>query len=435
MSLGKLAWRTSFDLLLVVLIAAAIATPILYYAIEGRLAILCGLRALGIPVSIEEEANKWKHQVSREFKTLPADDKALQEWFNNQAGVEELTVVRKKSQRIEIRFRGPQALMSLQPPWETLGYKEETSSGRMSWPPLAFMPDEKELSLIELGCLQLGLLTVGLWRLGQARRVGGLPRKQGERPPLPALVYVFCIVGLAAFAWLYDQLLRQYVGPSRVTAGPLGAILGLPDQGRAGVAAVVILVASFCQELFFRGTQFGSWSGAGRPWVGAAVSALAFAAFRLDWYHLPAAVVLGLVLAWLFQRTRSLPVPWLAHMVVSGVTVGFLVGVVPGWSHRQDLIHGKWVSLDDQPGTWEFTTTGTMRTPIIWSSTVAGETETRVEGYQEAKYYFIDDEHIEAKTYLGGVMWTARMKVSVTEDELTLTFDDPSRTVKYKRIK
>jgi hypothetical protein len=212
-------------------------------------------------------------------------------------------------------------------------------------------------------------------------------------------------------------------------------MLGLPDQARVGVAAAVILVASFCQELFFRRAVFGSWSGAGRLWVGAAVSALLFACFRLDWYHLPAAVVLGLVLAWLYQRTRSLPVPWLPHMVVSGVTVGLLVGVVPGWPHRHDLIRGEWVSLDGRPGTWEFTRTGTMRSPIIRSETFGGETETRLEGYQQAKYYVIDDEHIEARTYLWGVMMTARMGFSVTEDELTLTFDDPRRTVKYKRVK
>jgi membrane protease YdiL (CAAX protease family) len=422
-------------LLLVVLIAAAIATPILYYAIEGRLAILCGLKALGIPVSIEEEASKWKHRVSREFKALPADDQALQEWFNNQVGVEELTVVRNQPHGIKLLFRGPEALMSLQPPWEALGYKEQTSSGRMSWPPLAFMPDEKELLLIELGCIQLGLLIVGLCRVRQARRDGGLLPKQREGPPLPALVYGLCVVGLAGFTWLYDQLLRQYVGPPRVTAGPLGAILGLPDQARAGVAAAVILVASFCQELFFRGTLFGSWSRAGRLWLGAAVSALAFAFFRLDWYHLPAAIVLGLVLAWLYQRTRSLPVPWLAHMVVSGVTVGLLVGVVPGWPHPHDLIHGQWVAVDGQPGTWQFTKTGTMIRPLILHSTLGGETDTRVIGYQQGKYYFIDDEQIEAKTYLGTLKVTGRMKFSVTEDELTLTFDDPIRTVKYKRLK
>jgi hypothetical protein len=122
-------------------------------------------------------------------------------------------------------------------------------------------------------------------------------------------------------------------------------------------------------------------------------------------------------------------------MVVSGVTVGLLVGVVPGWPHRHDLIRGEWVSLDGRPGTWEFTTTGTMRSPIIRSSTFGGETETRLEGYQQAKYYFIDDEHIEARTYLWGVMMSGRMKVSVTEDELIMTFDDPIRTVKYKRVK
>ena len=430
MSLGKLAWRTSFDLLLVVLIAAAIATPILY-GIEERLAILAGLRALGIPVSIEEEAKKWNHRVSREFKTLAGDDQALKEWFNQQAGVEKLTVVRKQ-QRIEVRFRGPQALASLQPPWEALGYKEETSSERTSRSPLAFMPGDKELLLIELGCLQLGLLTVGLWRLWQARRAGELLPKQGERPPLPALEYGLCIVGLAGFVWLYDQLLRQYVGPPWFTAGPLGAILGLPDQARAGAAAAVILVASFCQELFFRGALFRSWLEAGRLWAGAAVSALAFAVFRLDWYHLPVAIVLGLIFAWLYQRTRSLPVPWLPHMVVSAVTVGLLLGVVPGWPHRHDLIHGQWVSLDGEPGTWEFTKTGTIKTPILFTL----GSETRVQGYQEGKYYFVDDEHIEVKMDSRGIMWTARMKLfSVTEDELTLTFDNPRRTVKYQRVK
>ena len=120
-------------------------------------------------------------------------------------------------------------------------------------------------------------------------------------------------------------------------------------------------------------------------------------------------------------------------MVVSAVTVGILVGVVPGWPHRQDLIHGQWVALDGRPGTWEFTKTGTIKTPILFTSPLGGGIDTRVKGYEEDKYYFVDDEHIEVKTYLWGIMWTARMKFSVTEDELTLTFDDPRRTVIYKR--
>jgi hypothetical protein len=99
------------------------------------------------------------------------------------------------------------------------------------------------------------------------------------------------------------------------------------------------------------------------------------------------------------------------------------------------LLHGEWVSLDGRPGTWEFTARGTMRRPIVKISTIGGETETSLLGYQQAKYYVADDEHIEARTYLGGVMMTGRMKFAVTEDELTLTFDDPQRTVKYKRIK
>ena len=52
-------------------------------------------------------------------------------------------------------------------------------------------------------------------------------------------------------------------------------------------------------------------------------------------------ITLNRLHAWLYQRTRSLLMLWLAHLAVSAVTVGLLLGVVPGLPHRHDLLQGE----------------------------------------------------------------------------------------------
>ena len=62
--------------------------------------------------------------------------------------------------------------------------------------------------------------------------------------------------------------------------------------------------------------------------MGYAVTSLLFgAAHFTDFHHVPVIALYGVVLAWLFQRARSLVAPVVAHAVNNGVAIlGMLVG-------------------------------------------------------------------------------------------------------------
>jgi membrane protease YdiL (CAAX protease family) len=324
-SLAALLVRSIGDLAFAILIGAGVAGGCLYAA-EGRLGVLCGMRALGLPVSIEKEASKWHHRDGGHFDLAPDDDAALHDWYRKQPGIEEitiedLTIARGSPRHIKVRFRGSKELANIRAPFEQLGYFHRTSWQSTSWSPMAFMPDERELLLIELGCLQVGLILVGTWRCARTRwRIGKLPRSERTTAALLTDCVVFLAL-LGGFVWLYEQALRRWIGPPRMTSGPLGALLGLsnewsvgsgiPDETRTIAAVLFIAAVSFGQELFFRAGIFGMWQRAGFARSGAIVSALAFAALTLDPYHVPATIVVGLGFAWLFARfDRSSPSGW-----------------------------------------------------------------------------------------------------------------------------
>lgn len=77
--------------------------------------------------------------------------------------------------------------------------------------------------------------------------------------------------------------------------------------------AIIAVVAPIGEEIFFRGFAYqGIKNRLGSKW-GAVLSSLAFAALHTN---IPAFVtyfILGLILVWLFQRTKSLTAPILAH--------------------------------------------------------------------------------------------------------------------------
>src|SRR6516164_9643361 len=99
MSPGKLLWRTVFDLLLAVLIGTAISATINYFEArryidnDGTLAVLAGVKALGIHVPyLEEQGKKKAVHLEGHFGKTPPDDQALARWFEAQPGVERLEI-------------------------------------------------------------------------------------------------------------------------------------------------------------------------------------------------------------------------------------------------------------------------------------------------------------------------------------------------------
>ncbi len=88
---------------------------------------------------------------------------------------------------------------------------------------------------------------------------------------------------------------------------------------------VIAVVAPVGEEIFFRGFAYqGIKNRLGAKW-GAGLSSLAFAALHTNVPAFVAYFVLGLILVWLFQRTKSLTAPILAHSLNNFIAVMYLL--------------------------------------------------------------------------------------------------------------
>ncbi|HYT92252.1 MAG TPA: CPBP family intramembrane glutamic endopeptidase [Gemmataceae bacterium] len=169
---------------------------------------------------------------------------------------------------------------------------------------------------------QLGCLAVAWWR-HQLRPIRQSPSAVwGRRRAL--LMGLAAALALACAGLLYDRLLRRFFGSGAPTLGPWGAVRDLGPQLAVLVLLMGTLVGPVGEEWFFRGTIFGRWADGGWPWCGAALSALVFAAARLDEVNFVAYLGIGLVLAALYRRGGSLVAPVAAQVFLAAMMFALL---------------------------------------------------------------------------------------------------------------
>ncbi len=149
------------------------------------------------------------------------------------------------------------------------------------------------------------LLTFGLviwwavWRSGLAL---GLALPFGAVRGTVYVPLVVLMVGLGIVASEVDNLLRSVIPVPPLIAGIFREI------GGAGLVSLItlVVVAPLTEELLFRGTILRGFLGRYKPRSAIAFSALIFCFIHLNPYQFFSAFVVGLVLGWVFLRTRSL---------------------------------------------------------------------------------------------------------------------------------
>ena len=93
------------------------------------------------------------------------------------------------------------------------------------------------------------------------------------------------------------------------------------------VTVAIVVFAPIAEELFFRGIVFNAWlREAGRIWAYVGSAAL-FAAIHLSLESLLPIFLLGLALAWVYQRTGNLLAPITMHATVNGISVAIALAV------------------------------------------------------------------------------------------------------------
>lgn len=103
--------------------------------------------------------------------------------------------------------------------------------------------------------------------------------------------------------------------------------LAISQTGIWGGLAIVV-AGPVCEEVTFRGAVEGLLLKNSSPWVAVSVSALLFGLIHMNPVQIPFAFVLGLLLGWLYYKTRSLVPSILAHILNNAT--GFITMIVAG---------------------------------------------------------------------------------------------------------
>ena len=196
---------------------------------------------------------------------------------------------------------------------------------------LALGSGQGEISLLGSAVIvvaaQLGLLIVGYLFVYRTNALAALPSFPG-RDPIRAIVAglgwgVLAWIGSTIVLFLVSELLARIGRPPPV--GPAEQAIALLDPWLVTVAIVVF--APIAEELFFRGIVFNAWlREAGRTWAYIGSAAL-FAAIHLSLESLLPIFLLGLALAWVYQRTGNLIAPITMHATVNGISVAIALAV------------------------------------------------------------------------------------------------------------
>jgi len=126
----------------------------------------------------------------------------------------------------------------------------------------------------------------------------------------------------SAFGWIFVALVTYLVLTSiyTVLVDPPSEQLpnGLEDADQNVLLAVatgmlLIVVAPFAEEVFFRGFLYQAFRNSFGVLPGALLSALIFGAIHLEFFKLVQLAILGVILALLFEKTKSLWPPIILH--------------------------------------------------------------------------------------------------------------------------
>ncbi len=175
--------------------------------------------------------------------------------------------------------------------------------------------------------LVLSLAFIGV-AFGIARRGDiSLPfRELGiHRPTRPHWIAltVQAFVVVVAFAVIFTRFAQPEQSDAADQLGFNASVLGAIVAGFA-----IVIAAPICEEIFFRGLLFGGLRKR-VPFIGAAlISGLFFGAIHLATGNVAATVqlsFLGVVLAWLYERTGSLWAPIALHGVNNAIAFTLLV--------------------------------------------------------------------------------------------------------------
>ncbi len=181
---------------------------------------------------------------------------------------------------------------------------------------------------IETGAAAVILTSTQLALVAMVGLFVAWPRALAGAPPFDGgsgLASVRRGLGYGAVAWVVASLLQVGIGSGLERVG----IDPQPQAAEQAIALIepwlivvaIVIVAPIAEEIFFRGVVYNAWRrehGRTRALIG---SSVLFALIHVSLVALVPIFLLGLGLAWLYERTSSLLACVVMHATVNGISV------------------------------------------------------------------------------------------------------------------
>ncbi len=168
-----------------------------------------------------------------------------------------------------------------------------------------------------------------LRRHGRGREELGLVWGRPGRTLLSALAGGAAALSLSYAAFLALYFLFYIIAGRPPSAGETEQLRGMGAGELALVIVVVVLLAPVFEEIFFRGLFYSALRRKMGPRAAVAVNGVIFGALHFQPLYMMSLVLVGMVLAYLYEKTDSLYAPMAAHALYNLVVV--LVSLFAGW--------------------------------------------------------------------------------------------------------
>jgi membrane protease YdiL (CAAX protease family) len=176
-------------------------------------------------------------------------------------------------------------------------------------------------SIVLLTSTQAALLLVTLLFVAWPRALSGAPAFDGGRLGRSILVGI----GWGIVAWIVANVIGVLIGIAFEALGiptePQAAELAIESLDPIVVVFAVVVFAPLAEETFFRGVAYAGWRREHGVRRATLASAVVFAVIHFSLLSLVPIFLLGLWLAWLYERTRSLLASIVLHATFNGISV------------------------------------------------------------------------------------------------------------------
>ena len=179
-------------------------------------------------------------------------------------------------------------------------------------------------TVVLLVSTQAALLLVTWLFVVRPRALVGVPV---PGPDTPGAIRSGLVWGIAGWfvATIVSAIVVYVLGALGIEAVPQVAEQALETIPPWLAIVAIVIAAPIAEEAFFRGVAFNAWlreRGRRTAYVG---SALLFGVIHLNLVAFVPIVLLGLILAWVYERTRNIVGPIVVHAVFNGINVAIFL--------------------------------------------------------------------------------------------------------------